>query len=626
MIKKRNCFIIAYVPLITILLRLTEASLLHHGHKSSSFNQSMRLPILSFQQRSIKSRLFGTLHSLRGGQIENENGEDLTTANNDNDEERYSRQLFTLGARAHSLIRVSTIIIDGPTGSGLLYEAVKNLALSGVGKIIILTNKEDDYDQSHSATCSFNVRKEQQYFDSEMDDLGIMYKRGARAEGFPNIEETEVLDELELILEYVKRLNPNVKIQSVKRVNFIELIESKQGIESDESGQHEVEETLGKNPVFLSVDRPQSSQIALNRICRKGLIPFVSIDTAGCYGLVFCDFGDCFHVVDEDGEAPQVTLLNKVELSMLDDERKAGDIMVHCIDGEHHDVSKGDIVEFQKGLDGSLRKANWVVVFVQNPICFTAKLCDEVGERDQSLEELISQLNERAISFSRVKVPKKMSFMPLSLALENVDNPKKDLVAASDLDKSFDTNRRAAIMSSFEALDKFVELHDRLPNPLSEENASDCEIFQKLIESETASEKIVNAFTLCCKAKFAPLQAIYGALGAQEVLKAASGLYNPIQQFLLYDCDEILDGIDGDERTIISANSKAQARGLKYILGKKVARKLAAEKIFVVGSGAIGCERKFILKLSLHHILNFFIFYLTIKILLLLPMGKFLKI
>ncbi len=603
MVKKRNYFIIAYYALVTILLRLTEASLLHHGPKSSSLHQIIRLPILSFQQRSMKSRLFGTLHTLRGGQIENENGEDITTTNNDNDEERYSRQLFTLGARAHSLIRVSTIIIDGPTGSGLLYESVKNLALSGVGKIIIITNKEDDYDKSHSVTCSFDVRKEQKYFDSEMDDLGIMYKRGARAECFPNIKETELLDELELILEYVKRLNPNVKIRSEKRVNFIELIESQQDIESDESGQHRVEEILGENPIFLSIDRPQSTQIALNHICRKGLIPFVSIDTAGCYGLVFCDFGDCFHVVDEDGESPQITLLNKVELSKLDDERKAGDIMVHCIDGEHHDVSKGDIVEFQwkEGLDGPVKKANWVVVFVQNPICFTAKLCDEVG--DQSLEELISQLNEIAISFSRVKVPKKISFIPLSQALRNVDDPKKDLIAASDLDKSFDTNRRAAIMSSFEALDKFVQLHDRLPNPVSEENASDCEIFQKLIESESASEKIVNAFTLCCKAKFAPLQAIYGALGSQEVLKAASGLYNPIQQFLLYDCDEILNSIDGDERTIISANSKAQARGLKYILGKKLARKLASEKIFVVGSGAIGCERKFILKSSLHHIL-----------------------
>ena len=32
---------------------------------------------------------------------------------------------------------------------------------------------------------------------------------------------------------------------------------------------------------------------------------------------------------------------------------------------------------------------------------------------------------------------------------------------------------------------------------------------------------------------------------------------------------------------------------MKYILGKKVARKLSSKKLFVVGSGAIGCEREY---------------------------------
>jgi hypothetical protein len=36
------------------------------------------------------------------------------------------------------------------------------------------------------------------------------------------------------------------------------------------------------------------------------------------------------------------------------------------------------------------------------------------------------------------------------------------------------------------------------------------------------------------------LFAIFGAIAAQETLKA-SGLYTPIRQFLLYDCDEVLD-------------------------------------------------------------------------------------
>ena len=98
--------------------------------------------------------------------------------------------------------------------------------------------------------------------------------------------------------------------------------------------------------------------------------------------------------------------------------------------------------------------------------------------------------------------------------------------------------------------------------------------------------KIVNSFGKFANSKFTPLQAIYGALGAQEALKTASGLYNPIKQFLLYDCDEILIGL---KHTKDKANAR-DVSGLRNILGNKLFKKLTSKKIFVVGSGAIGCE------------------------------------
>ena len=110
----------------------------------------------------------------------------------------------------------------------------------------------------------------------------------------------------------------------------------------DDTRRNEFFNLVGENPVILVIDRPQSSQIILNDVCQKGSIPYVSIKTAGCYGRVFCDFGDVFHDIDEDGEAPQVTLLQKVELSQEDDVKKVGYIEIHCVEGEHHDVSKGD--------------------------------------------------------------------------------------------------------------------------------------------------------------------------------------------------------------------------------------------------------------------------------------------
>ena len=71
---------------------------------------------------------------------------------------------------------------------------------------------------------------------------------------------------------------------------------------------------------------------------------------------------------------------------------------------------------------------------------------------------------------------------------------------------------------------------------------------------------------------------------AQEVLKAATGLYNPVHQFLLYDCDEVLH--DNEE----CSESVSVASGQSYILGEQMSNKLARSRIFLVGAGAIGCE------------------------------------
>ena len=38
----------------------------------------------------------------------------------DGDDERYSRQVYTLGARAHGLVRSCTVVLDGPPSSRLL--------------------------------------------------------------------------------------------------------------------------------------------------------------------------------------------------------------------------------------------------------------------------------------------------------------------------------------------------------------------------------------------------------------------------------------------------------------------------------------------------------------------------
>ncbi|EED92704.1 ubiquitin activating enzyme, partial [Thalassiosira pseudonana CCMP1335] len=433
------------------------------------------------------------------------------------DEERYSRQMYALGARAHGLVRSTTAILDVP--SGLLYEIAKNLALSGVGRIILVRDDNNTDDG---------------YFDGDLDDLGGAYRRAALAEIIPGSSN-----------------------------------------QHDKSNNNDVSEdhvALGSNPVVVCVDRSISAQLEMNDACRNSTssVPFVSVETAGVYSRIFCDFGPSFVVVDEDGETPRSTLMEKVEILAGDDGTEQH-FTVHCLEGERHDVSRGNVIEFQGDYsqDG-VRTATF-------PQC-------EVSPSSKAT--LDSLLEGEARSFSRIKLPRTIAFTSL-----------RDI-----LHPPFDPSRRKAVMSSMAALDLFVKKYGRLPLQSNASNGSgskskrtDVERFQSLVRKTTKVEisetwdTMISQFARTCRAKFTPVQAFSGALGAQEVLKGATKLYNPVHQFLLYDCDEVLQNNDGNARFEDDAFEPI-ARGQSYILGNELSRKLALSRIFLVGAGAIGCE------------------------------------
>lgn len=592
----------------------------------------------------------------------------------DNDDERYSRQMFALGARAHKLVRSTTAILDGPMGgkhslstiddnviidgadefdglegnneehvveastmsevpSGLLYEIAKNLALSGVGRIILV----DDDDNSAPTDMG--------YFDGTLDDLGAAYRRAALSEivkssstqqdqddndGKKNnvvdvddeeIDESDVEEIIDsgaiLLSEYIQRLNPGVQVNIVKRGKLFDLI---RGSDVAENGGTSEEEpiSLGTNPVVVCIDRSQSVQLEMNDACRvkcsstgksEDSVPFVSVETAGVHSRVFCDFGPNFVVVDEDGETPRSTLLERVEEAEHAEESTSTLYTVHCLEGERHDVSYGDVIKFQgdqsDGQDGNIRFAKYQVTAVKSPSCFTVKQWEENDQ--ESAESLMILLGGGARSFARVKLPKATSFQSLRSILQpsQSDETEKSsdfiddesLFAPSDLDKSFDPVRRRAIMTSMTALDMFVKKYNRLPSRIvkKEQKRTDIDRFNSLVRKLTKEtdaeapqsktwESMIGNFAQTCMGKFTPIQALSGALAAQEVLKAATGLYNPVKQFLLYDCDEVLHGSDE------SSESYSVVSGQSYILGEQISKKLARSRIFLVGAGAIGCE------------------------------------
>ena len=478
------------------------------------------------------------------------------------DSERYSRQVYTLGARAHGLIRASTIYLDGPPSSGLLYECAKNLALSGVRHLVVVRCTNDDDDGP--------------YHNAALDDLGRAYQRAARAEIAENDpSNSQNLSDEQLLVEYLKRLNPNILVSTIDR--------SVLGEDTDDTA---------KRRVLLCVDRPSSTQLTLNEVSREHRLAFISVETAGVFGRIFCDFGSTFLVHDADGEMSLVTPLDRLEERKTEGDAKDGDddtIVVHTVAGEKHDVSKGDEIEFQLR-NGDVSPQRCIVCEVQTPFRFvvTLKTSDEQG----TLDDFVSNMNDEAASFRRVKVPQEITFQSLSESLISAQNDPS-LFAACDLEKSFDTVRRDTSMACFEASASFVQAHGRLPT-LSDETE-----FRELanekwdsLNGDTEGGDHCKTFLKGCAAKFSPFQAVFGAIGAQEALKAATSLYFPVRQFLVYDVDEVLEESESLSHDDIAddGTGTSQAPGLRYILGDDTVNALQRNKIFVVGAGAIGCE------------------------------------
>eukprot|EP00521_Asterionellopsis_glacialis_P013787 CAMPEP_0195302948 /NCGR_PEP_ID=MMETSP0707-20130614/31965_1 /TAXON_ID=33640 /ORGANISM="Asterionellopsis glacialis, Strain CCMP134" /LENGTH=1157 /DNA_ID=CAMNT_0040366337 /DNA_START=74 /DNA_END=3547 /DNA_ORIENTATION=- len=486
----------------------------------------------------------------RGGGQSNSKGEsEITEKAMESDEERYSRQVYTLGARAHGLVRSATIYLDGPTTSGLVFECGKNLALSGVGHIVVLTNGDDEIEET--------------YHNRKLDDLGQAYDRAARAEiGHDNgVKE----DPTDVLVEFLQRLNPSVGVTKKSRAVL------KAGKKMEGS-------------ILLSIDRPYSTQTHLNSLCRKCQMPFVSVETAGVYGKTFCDFGSSFESFDADGETPLVVPLDHV----VETENGEGNILVKCIEGEKHDVSKGDKIQFQLST-GEAMSQTYTVQQVQTPQRFTIRLDESDDISDYTV---VDTVNAKATSFSRIKVSQTITFLPFGDAMKQ-SNEDDSLFSACDLDKSWDPIRKRAILCSFEAVEKFIDIHARLPNRNDAkemiELSETCIAAKSGLVGDPQWRQHVQSFTCACAGKFTPVQALFGAIGAQEALKAASGLYNPIQQFLLYDCDEVLDSVS----TATSGDASkcgAAAPGQSYVLGRALTKKLASKRLFMVGAGAIGCE------------------------------------
>ncbi|KAF5653794.1 ubiquitin-activating enzyme E1 [Fusarium sp. NRRL 25303] len=319
-----------------------------------------------------------------------------------------------------------------------------------------------------------------------------------------------------------------------------------------------------KYQVVVLTNAPIHQQKAIGDYCHSKGIYVVIADTYGLFGSVFCDFGEKFTCIDPTGETP----LNGI-VAGIDEEG-----LVSALDETRHGLEDGDYVTFSEveGME-ALNGAEPRKITVKGPYTFSIGDVSGLGQY------------KRGGMYQQVKMPKIINFKDFTTAL------KEPEFLISDFAK-FD--RPQQLHLGFQALHAFQLTHKRLPNPMDDDDAIVVlGAAKKFAEQEgldiELNEKLLKELSYQAQGDLNPMAAYFGGIVAQEVLKAVSGKFQPINQWMYFDSLESLPTSTKRSAELCKPIG-SRYDGQIAVFGTEFQDKIANLKQFLVGAGAIGCE------------------------------------
>lgn len=328
------------------------------------------------------------------------------------------------------------------------------------------------------------------------------------------------------------------------------------------------EEVLSAFQVIVLTNSDLTEQIRIGDLTHKNGLKLIAADTRGLFGQLFCDFGADFTVVDTNGEAT----LSQMVAAVTNDANG----VVTCLDETRHGMEDGDYVTFSEVQGMSeLNGCEPRPISVLGPYTFS------IGDTSN-----MSTYTQGGI-VSQVKVPKIVHFKSLQ---ESLNQPEYLITDFAKFE------RPSQLHLAYQTLHAYKQLTSTLPKP---KNKADATNFLQLaneinskneVKVEEIDEKLLTEFASESMADLCPMQAVIGGMAAQEVMKACSGKFMPVIQWMYFDSLECLA-----EEGVGLSESQCQPLNCRYdsqicVFGQDFQRKLVSSKYFVVGSGAIGCE------------------------------------
>jgi len=328
------------------------------------------------------------------------------------------------------------------------------------------------------------------------------------------------------------------------------------------------EAILLKYQVIVLTNSSLEEQLRISDITHKNGLKLVICDTRGLFGQLFCDFGEEFIVADTNGEQCISNMIASVT--------KDADAVVTCLDETRHGMEDGDYVTFAevKGMT-ELNGCDPRKIKVLGP--YTFGIGDTSSFSDYVRGGIVSQ----------VKMPKTIKFKSLR---ESLNEPEFFITDFAKFEHP------SQLHLGFQAIHEYKKTTGVLPHPKNkaeiEKYLSIAKDLNTKIEAKVdeLDEKLLSELASESTGDLCPMQAVIGSMAAQEVMKACSGKFMPVMQWMYFDSIECLpeEGSNLPESNYQPVNSRYDAQ--IAVFGQDFQRKVVSSKYFVVGSGAIGCE------------------------------------
>lgn len=323
----------------------------------------------------------------------------------------------------------------------------------------------------------------------------------------------------------------------------------------------------GISCLVVTIPLAKDLLIQLNNKCREVGACFIYSTTPGCFGQIFCDFGSAFVCSDKDGNPPATSQIESVF-------QEGNNVTVKVLeDHGRHGLESGDVITFArlKGCEGLETNKNYTV-HVTGP--FTFEIEGAQVEDSPTQQGYITQVKQ-----------------PVTMAFETYEKrlAEPGEMMMSDFAK---WDRPALLHSAFQALEEFAASNGgESPNPGDADQAAKVLELTKAKSADEltpAQERIVLQLASGSKAVLSPMCAALGGIVGQEVLKACSGKFAPINGFFFLDADEALPENLLPADQVAPENSRYDSQIACF--GKDMQAKILDLNYFIIGAGAIGCE------------------------------------